>query len=92
VQELLYPVGQVSAGVSKSILKKKGSLKLSCRNIFYGATMEGFTSFPSATEYFKIMVDSRVLNLTFTYRFGGSYKASRHEGGAGDEKDRVQNG
>ena len=92
IQELLYPAGQVATGVSKSVLKKKGTLKLSYRDIFYTGAMEGLTSFPDASEYFKIKRDSRVLTLAFTYRFGRSYKVTRHTDGATEEKERVQNG
>ena len=92
VQELLYPTGQLSAGLSKSVFNKKGTFKLSYRDILYTVAMEGFTSFPDATEYFKIKRDSRVLSLSFTYRFGKSYKVSRHQDGATEEKERVQNG
>lgn len=92
IQELLYPAGQVSTGVSKTVLKKKGTLKLSYRDIFYTGAMEGLTSFPDATEYFKIKRDSRVVALAFTYRFGRSYKVNRHQGGADEEKERVPNG
>jgi outer membrane receptor protein involved in Fe transport len=92
IQELLYPTGQVSAGLSKSVLKKKGTLKLSYRDIFYTGAMEGLTSFPNATEYFKMKRDSRVLSLAFTYRFGKSYKVNRHQDGASEEKERAPNG
>ncbi|HXB07388.1 MAG TPA: outer membrane beta-barrel family protein [Puia sp.] len=92
IQELLYPTGQVSAGLGKSVLKKKGTVKLSYRDIFYTNAMEGLTSFPDATEYFKLKRDSRVLTLSFTLRFGNSYKVSRHQEGASEEKERVQNG
>jgi len=92
VQELLYPAGQVHMGLSKAVLNKKGTVKLGFRDIFYTGAMEGLTSFPDATEYFKLKRDSRVLSLSFTYRFGKSFKVTRHQDGAGDEKDRVQNG
>ncbi|HVW61101.1 MAG TPA: TonB dependent receptor [Puia sp.] len=92
IQELLYPAGQASTGMSKTVLKKKGTIKLSYRDIFYTGAMEGLTSFPDATEYFKIKRDSRVVALAFTYRFGRTYKVSRHQDGAGEEKDRVPNG
>ena len=92
VQELLYPAGQVHVGLSKAVLKKKATVKLGYRDIFYTGAMEGLTSFPDATEYFKLKRDSRVLTLSFTYRFGKSFKVTRHQDGAGDEKDRVQNG
>jgi len=92
VQELLYPAGQVHVGLSKAVMRKKATVKLSCRDIFYTGAMEGLTSFPDATEYFKLKRDSRVLTLSFTYRFGKSFKISRHQDGASEEKDRVQNG
>ncbi|ASU35094.1 Outer membrane receptor protein, mostly Fe transport [Mucilaginibacter xinganensis] len=93
VQELLYPTGQLSAGIARPVLKKKGTLKLSIRDILYTNAMEGFTSFPNATEYFKIMRDSRVFTLTFTYRFGKTYKTAKRSGGsAAEEMERVGNG
>ena len=92
IQELLYPTGQVSLGMSKAVLKKKGTVKLSFRDIFYTGTMSGLTSFPDASEYFLIRRDSRVVTLSFTYRFGHSYKVKQHEEGATEEKERVQNG
>jgi len=92
VQELLYATGQMAAGISKTVLKKKGTVRLSIRDIFYANAMEGFTNFPNATEYYKFKRDSRVLSLAFIFRFGKSFKSSRHEDGATEEKERVQNG
>ena len=93
IQELLYPTGQLSLGLSKSILKKKGTLRFSARDIFYTNAMEGLTQFPNATEYFKEKRDSRVFTLAFIYRFGKTYKVTTHsEGGATEESDRVGNG
>jgi iron complex outermembrane receptor protein len=92
IQELLYPTGQVSMGMSKTVLKKKGTVKLSVRDIFHTGTMSGLTSFPDASEYFLIRRDSRVVALSFTFRFGHTYKVKQHEEGATEEKERVQNG
>jgi iron complex outermembrane receptor protein len=92
IQELLYPTGQASMGMSKTVLKNKGTVKISFRDMFYTDAMEGLTSFPDATEYFKIKRDSRVVGLSFTYRFGKSYKVVRHQNGATEEEERVQNG
>ena len=92
VQELLYATGQMAAGISKTVLKKKGTIKLSMRDIFYANAMEGFTNFPNATEYYKFKRDSRVVTLTFSFRFGQSFKSRHHEDGAAEEKERVQNG
>jgi len=93
IQELLYPIGQLSFGMSRPVFKKKGTLKLSVRDIFHTNGMEGLTDFPGATEYFKIWRDSRVISIAFTYRFGKAYKAGkRSSGSAADEMERVGNG
>jgi len=93
IQELLYPTGQLSLGVSRPVLKKKATLKFSARDIFYTNAMEGMTQFPGATEYFILRRDSRVITLSFTYRFGKSYKATKRSGGgANDEMQRVGSG
>ena len=93
LQERLYPTGQLSVGVSRPVLKKKGTLKVSLRDIFYTNAMEGLTQFDTATEYFIVRRDSRVVNLSFTYRFGKAYKTTkRSSGSAGDEIQRVGNG
>jgi len=93
IQEIVDPAGQVSAGISKTILKNKGTVKLAARDLFYTQWLKGLTHFPLATEYFKVTRDTRVLNLSFTYRFGKAFKASkRSEGASGEELQRVGNG
>lgn len=93
LQEVLYPTGQLSLGISRPVLKKKGTLKLSFRDLFFTNAMEGFTQFTKATEYFIVRRDSRVINIAFTYRFGKAYKTTkRSSGSAGDEMERVGNG
>jgi hypothetical protein len=93
IQEVVDPAGQLSLGVSKSVIKNKGMLKLAARDIFYTQWMKGLTHFQRATEYFKLTRDTRVVTLSFTYRFGRSFKAmKRSEGAAGEEIQRVGNG
>lgn len=93
LQELLYPTGQLSLGISRPVLKKKGTLKLAARDIFFTQKMEGLTQFEKADEYFILSRDTRVLNISFTYRFGKPLKtARRNSGGATDEMQRVGGG
>lgn len=93
LQEVLYPTGQVSVGISRPVLKQKGTLRLSMRDIFYTQAMEGLTDFAGADEYFILKRDSRVFTIGFSYRFGKTFKTSRrNNGGAGDEMQRVGNG
>ncbi|MES2274878.1 MAG: outer membrane beta-barrel protein [Bacteroidota bacterium] len=93
LQELVYPSGQLSLGISHPVMNKKGTLKLTYRDVLYTVAYEGLTQFPNATEYFKLTRDTRVATLSFTYRFGKAYKAAkRSDGSAGDVIQRVGNG
>jgi hypothetical protein len=93
IQEIVDPAGQLSIGVSKSVLKSQGTVKLAARDIFYTQWMKGLTHFRDATEYFKLTRDTRVLALSFAWRFGNVFKTQRRsEGAAGDEIQRVGNG
>lgn len=93
VQELLYPTGQLSAGIARPILNKRATLRFTARDILYTNIMHGLTQFPNAEEYFKLRRDTRVFTLSFTYRFGKTYKTnSRSQGSATDEAQRVGNG
>ena len=90
LQELLYPNSQVLIGLARPVLKKKGTLKLSMRDIFHTLGMEGVTDFQLASEYFLLRRDSRVINVSFVYRFGKPLKAvKRSTGGAADEMQRA---
>lgn len=93
IQEIVDPAGQLSIGVSKSVMQNKGSLKLAVRDIFYTQWMKGFTYFERTTEWFKLTRDTRIVTLSFSYRFGKAFKASkRSSGGAKEETERVGNG
>ncbi len=86
LQELLYPTGQVSTAFSMPVLKKKATLRLNFRDIFYTQAMEGLTDFQHANEYFILLRDTRVINISFTYRFGKQYKIARRSTGAANEE------
>jgi iron complex outermembrane receptor protein len=90
LQELLYPTGQLSFGIAKQVLQKKGTLRLTVRDIFFSQVMEGLTDFPGADEYFILRRDSRMVSLGFSLRFGKPIKTQkRNTGAAKDEVDRV---
>jgi hypothetical protein len=93
LQEWLKPQGQLDLGISKQILKNKGSLKLSIRDITYFQNYSGRSTFQNAYEPFEVKWDSRVARLSFSWRFGKAMKpVNRSEGGATDEINRAGNG
>ena len=93
LQEWLKPQGELDAGVSKLILKNKGTLKLSIRDITYFQNYSGYSTFQNSHEPFTIKWDSRVVRLSFGWRFGKAMKpVNRSEGGATDEINRANSG
>jgi len=93
LQEWLKPQGEMDMGISKQIMKNKGSLKLSLRDLTYFQNYSGYSTFQNAHEPFVIKWDSRVLRLSFSWRFGKAMKpVNRSEGGATDEINRAGNG
>jgi outer membrane receptor protein involved in Fe transport len=91
IQEVLEPTGQLAIGVSKQILKNKGSLRLTFRDVFYTQRMAGLTDFQYVEEYFSLKRDTRVVTLGFTWRFGKAMKqtARRNTGAAGEVMERI---
>jgi iron complex outermembrane receptor protein len=87
------PFGQVSAGFSKQILKNKATVKMNIRDIFFTQTIYGAIEYQNVRENFIQSHDSRVVNISFTYRFGKPLKeARRRSGGASEEQNRVKVG
>jgi iron complex outermembrane receptor protein len=89
-QAIVLPIGQVSAGISKSVLKTKGSIKLNVRDIFYtniGREIQNFQDIQSTLVFKR---DSRVFNIAFVYKFGSSIKSKTRAASATDEQERVR--
>jgi iron complex outermembrane receptor protein len=92
LQEWLTPQGELDLGISKQIMKNKGSLKLSIRDLTYSQNYSGYSTFQNAYEPFTVKWDSRVARLSFSWRFGKAMKSvARSESGATDEINRAGN-
>jgi iron complex outermembrane recepter protein len=89
-----YPMGAVTTGVSKQVIKGKGTVKLSVRDIFLTQPARGDINFKTTEAHFRSHWDSRVANLTFTYRFGKPFKTSGPERRerTPEEQNRVKGG
>jgi hypothetical protein len=81
-------------GVSKQIMKKKGSIKVNVSDVFNVQRFRG--SFENAGRYTGVSSkwESQQVRVTFNYRFGNtSIKAARtRKTGLEDEQNRVKNG
>lgn len=94
-QILIDPLGAAAAGISKQVFKSKGTLKLNVRDMFYTQKVKGTINFQTTNASFMNLRDTRVVNLSFVYRFGKPIKGTqprRKIGGANDELNRVKMG
>ncbi len=91
----IKPIAQVNAGVSKQVLKNKGSIRLNVRDIFAGGVFRGYSKYGTVDAVFKNVNDSRAVSLSFSYRFNkGKLKAGSNKRGnsASEEQERVKSG
>lgn len=86
------PWWMASVGVQRQFWDRKANLKLSLSDAFYTGKVRATTELTGYSERFFQVRDSRVLNLTFIYRFGKSQiaPARKRTGGAEEEKQRVE--
>lgn len=93
-QIVMDPMWRMDAGVQKQIIKNKGTLKLSIRDIFQSQNFSGYVKYQDIDVSIKNTRDSRAVSLTFSYRFGKPVKNQqrRRTGGASDEQNRVKTG
>ncbi len=87
-QAISLPFGQVSAGISKQLLKNKASLKLNVRDIFLTKKINEIQNFQDVQSTLHIIRDTRVVNVAFVYRFGSQSKPKQSQ--VTDEQKRIQ--
>jgi iron complex outermembrane recepter protein len=91
----IRPFGMMTIGASKQVLKTKGTVRVTVRDVLWTQKIKGESRFSNIDAAFQNQRDSRVANVSFTYRFskgkvnGGN---KRRTGGAGDEQNRVKVG
>ncbi|RYZ24007.1 MAG: TonB-dependent receptor [Chitinophagaceae bacterium] len=92
---LAEPMGVVSFGVSKSILKNMGSIKLNISDPFYIQKFRGSTRFDNINADIQSKWDNRRVGLSFNWRFAKGQSApqqKRRTSSAQDEQNRVGGG
>lgn len=91
---IIEPIFNLSVGVQKAILKKKGTLRLNVTDLTYTANYRGSTQFANIDETFRTRRETRIATLALTYRFGKNTvtPARRRNTGSESEQRRVQMG
>lgn len=88
------PMGSVSLGFSKQIMKNNGTIKLNIRDIFYSQEFRAISRYGNVDAAFQERNDSRVVQIGFSWRFAKGKTDGgprRRAGGASDEQNRVGN-
>lgn len=85
------PFGMVALGLSKQVMKNKGTVRLNLRDVFKTQYFRGESRYGTVDASFQEHSDSRVFNVGFTYRFskGKVSQRKRSNGSASDEQNRV---
>ncbi len=87
-------VGFMGAGLSKQVMKGKGTLRLTVRDIFYSQRFRGESRYSNVDFSFQQVNESRVASIGFTYRFSKGKKIApvkRTTGSANEEQERIGN-
>lgn len=84
--------GMMNLGISKQMMKNKGSLRISLRDVLWSQKIKGESRYSNIDAQFQQYRESRVLNVSFTYRFskGKVNNTQRKRGGASEEASRVK--
>jgi iron complex outermembrane recepter protein len=88
------PFGMMSIGLSKQVMKSKGTIRVNLRDVFKTQYFRGESRYSNIDAAFQERRDSRVLNIGFSYRFskGKINQRKRSNGSANDEQSRVGTG
>lgn len=85
----INPNYNLTAGLQQSVLKKRGSITINFSDILWKAWPSGITQFGNVNESWSARRDTRVVNVSFNYRFGKGKASMRRNTGADDEKKRA---
>jgi hypothetical protein len=85
-------IGFMGAGLSQQVMKGKGTLRLSVRDIFYSQRFRGESRYGNVDFNIQQTNETRVASVGFTYRFSKGKKIApvkRTTGSANEEQERI---
>lgn len=90
----VQPVWMLNAGIQKNLFNKRATLRLNIQDIFWKGYPRATSVYTGYHEEFVAERETRVANISFTYRFGKRTvpQNRRHNSGAEEEKRRANSG
>jgi len=90
---VLDPQWGLSTGVQKTLLKNKGTVRFNITDIFWTNLPKAVITYNNYIEKWHAYRETRVANLTFTYRFGNNkvQAARRRTTASEEERQRAGN-
>ena len=88
----VQPVGFIGAGISQQILKNKGMLRLTARDIFYTQKIKGRSKYGNVDFELRQVSETQLVTIGFTYNFSKGKKIApvkRTAGSANEEQNRI---
>jgi iron complex outermembrane recepter protein len=87
------PMGLVSVGLGKQVIKGKGNVRMNVRDILFLQRFNGVINYSNIDTHLRQQNESRVVNISFTYRFTKGKMSNvpkrKAAGSAGDEQNRI---
>jgi len=86
------PIGQVGVGIKKDFLDRKATVRLAATDIFLNTPLHATSIYNNYRQELYLRRDSRVVTLSFNWRFGNDKATAptRRNSGAEDERRRAQ--
>jgi hypothetical protein len=83
----------ISAGIQKSVLSNKGTIRINMTDIFWTNLPKAVITYDNYVEKWKAYRETRVANLSFSYRFGNNkvQAARRRTTASEEERQRAGN-
>ena len=82
----------MGAGISQKVLKSKGTLRLTARDIFWSQRLRGRTRYGNVDVEMRQVSETRVVTIGFNYGFSKGKKIApvkRTAGSANEEQNRI---
>lgn len=89
---VLDPQWALSTGVQKTVLKNKGTVRFNITDIFWTNLPKAVVTFENYIEKWRAYRETRIANISFTYRFGSNevQGARRRTTASEEERQRAQ--